>query len=176
MCTAKLYHSDIHTQSASSREAKVRPAPGALERPPCLRPSSRALPSASLASATSSRCESLPPIRHRSSRQRFHGKYQSEAVAGCGYSRRAVRPFRSDDSVERAAGIRQSTDLGADVASNVSSQPRERELPTLYSPAFFVAAVRQSLRCINRESTKRSLETSPYRPYPVIPRPRKSVV
>ena len=43
---------------------------------------------------------------------------------------RAIRPFRSDDCVERAAGIRQSTDLGADVASNVRSQPRERELPT----------------------------------------------
>ena len=32
--------------------------------------------------------------------------------------------------VERAAGIRHSTDLGANVASNVSSQARERELPT----------------------------------------------
>ena len=47
-----------------------------------------------------------------------------------GQRMRANRPFRSDDCVERAAGLPRSTDLGANVASNVRSQPRERELPT----------------------------------------------
>jgi hypothetical protein len=72
----------------------------------------------------------LPTHSRRSRRQGFNGRYRSRPVTRSDHRRTAPRPFRSHDCVERAAGIPRSTALGANVASNVSSQPRERELTT----------------------------------------------